>query len=204
MSARAASLALFVLLGAAPHAAAAPLEASRELLAALRTQGRAEATLRYTVAGLPGEPAAAIRATLALEPPDRARLDVRTTGETIVVRADGGEWLDPAGGQLVRLSSGRVAPALRWWRVLLGGAGPVRERRDSPGRFWLVLPAQGTAPADSALVQLDARGLPARLELPGSDGPTLLRLSDWRFLRAKGRAAFTLTAPPGVVEVTLP
>ncbi len=185
-------------------ASAAPLEASRALLAGLRSKGRAEATLRYTLEGVPGEPGRPIRGTLALEPPDRARLDVATTGETIAVRADGGDWLDPAAGQLVRLSPARVAPALRWWRVLLGGGGEVRERRDSPGRWWLILPARAGVPADSALVQLDAQGLPARLDLPSGDGPALYRLSSWRFLAAKGASAFTLKAPPGVVEVRLP
>lgn len=183
---------------------AAPLESSRALLTAMRRSGRAEAALRYTLTSIPGEPATVIRGRLALEPPDRARLDVITTGESIAVRADGGEWLDPAGGQLVRLSPERVAPALRWWRVLLGDAGTVRERRDSPGRFWLVLPAQGATPADSALVQFDSRGLPARLELTGDAGATVFRLTEWRFVKARGRAAFTIAPPPGVVEVTLP
>lgn len=201
---RSVAVLLALLVGSSVAAEAAPLESSRALLAALRKQGRAEATLRYTLAGLPGEPGLAIRASLALEPPDRARLHVITTGETIAVRADGGEWLDPAGGQLVHLSPDRVAPALRWWRVLLGAGGEVRERRDSPGRYWLMLPARAGTPADSALVHLAPSGLPRTLELPADDGATVFHLTDWRFLPAKGDRAFRLQAPPGVVEVTLP
>lgn len=180
------------------------LESSRALLAQMRAKGRAEAALTYTLAGLPGEPPRTIRGRLALEPPDRARLDVGASGEAIAVRADGGDWLDPAAGQLVRLSPARIAPALRWWRVLLGAAGEVRERRDGPGRWWLLLGGGPGLPADSALVELDASGLPVRLELPALDGPTVYRLSRWRFMPARGRAAFTLTAPPGVTEVRLP
>ncbi len=182
----------------------APLESSRAMRAALTSKGRAEAVLRYTLAGMPGEAGREVRARLALEPPDRARLDVRGTGEIVTVRADGGDWLDPAAGQLIRMSPARVAPALRWWRVLLGSGTGVRERRDSPGRWWVILPARAGEAADSALVQLDARGLPVRLELPEAEGGTVYRLSEWRFLAARGESGFTLRAPPGVVEVRLP
>lgn len=204
MSSRAIPLLLVLAASLLASPPASALESSRALLSSLRAKGRAEATLRYTLPGFPGDPVQEIRGTLALEPPDRARLDVATTGEVIAVRADGGDWLDPAAHQLVRLSPQRVAPALRWWRVLLGSGGEVHERRESPGRWWLVLPARAGAPGDSALVQLDARGLPARLELPSDAGPTLFRISGWRFVAAKGAAGFRLALPPGTVEVRLP
>ena len=68
---------------------AAPLEASRALVRSLAERGRAEATLRYLVASAPGSAPRSVHATLALEPPDRARLDVPATGEKITLRGDG-------------------------------------------------------------------------------------------------------------------
>ena len=141
--------------------------------------------------------------TLALEAPDRVRLDMSGTGERLVARGDGGEWLQPATKQLLRFGAGQASPALRWWRVLLGEAAGVRERRIAPRRYVLV---QGAAAgfADSATVWLDARGLPARLDLPGGDGVMTYRLSGWRFARARGPAGFRLTAPAGFETVDLP
>jgi hypothetical protein len=185
-------------------APAAALEASRALLARVGSGGRAEAALRYALPGFPGEPARPVQASLALEPPDRARLEVAATGEQVTVRADGGEWLQPAARQVVRLSPARVAPALRWWRVLLGGGAGVREERLGARHYRLVLPAHAGAAADTAEVRLDARGLPVRLDLREAGGPLVLRLSGWRFPRARGVAGFTLTAPPGYAEVRLP
>ena len=82
---------------------AAPLESSRALVRSLAQRGRAEATLRYVVASAPGSAPRSVRATLALEPPDRARLDVPATGEKITLRGDGGEWLQPSMKQLIKL-----------------------------------------------------------------------------------------------------
>ncbi|HEV2106400.1 MAG TPA: hypothetical protein VGU27_11805, partial [Candidatus Eisenbacteria bacterium] len=172
-------------------------------LAGLARGGRAEATLRYELPGPPGAPPRPIRATLALERPTLARLDVRTTGESVTLRADGGEWLQPAARQLVRLQPAQAIAALRWWRVLL--AGGAEEQRLGPAEYRLLVPGTPEAPADSADVRLDARGLPERLALAdGLGGEQVYRLSGWRFGRARGEAAFRLAAPAGWDVVDLP
>jgi hypothetical protein len=130
------------------------------------------------------------------------RLDLAGTGERLAARADGGEWLQPATKQLLRFGPRHAAPALRWWRVLLGDVGGVRERRVAPRRYVLVQRDEAGL-ADSATVTLDARGLPVRLELPG-DGAPAYRLSGWRFTRPRGPAGFRLAAPPGYEQVELP
>lgn len=181
---------------------AAPLESSRALVRSLAQRGRAEATLRYVVASAPGSAPRSVRATLALEPPDRARLDVPATGEKITLRGDGGEWLQPSMKQLIKLRPRHAVAALQWWRVLLGDGAGVRERRLPLGGYRLITTA---GQADSADVWLDARGLPARLELPdGTGGRAVYRLAGWRFARARGEAGFRLTTPSGFVPVDMP
>ena len=181
---------------------AAPLEASRGLVRSLAARGRAEATLRYAVASSPGAAPRSVHATLALEPPDRARLDVPGTGEKITLRGDGGEWLQPSMKQVVKLRPRHAVAALQWWRVLLGDGAGVRERRLAQGGYRLVTTA---GHADSADVWLDTRGLPARLELPdGTGGRAVYRLSGWRFARARGEPAFHLATPAGFVPVDMP
>ena len=131
------------------------------------------------------------------------RLDVSATGERLVAGADGGAWLQPATKQLLRFGPEQAAPALRWWRVLLGASEGVRERRVAADRYVLVL-AERTGVADSATVWLDSSGLPRRLQVGGEDDALEYRLSGWRFLRAHGAGAFRLTAPAGYETVDLP
>jgi hypothetical protein len=185
----------------APPAAA--LESAAGLKQALRRAGRGEATLRYELPGVGGAPRA-VHATLALELPDRARIDVASTGEHIVVRADGGEWLQPATRQLVRFPARQAALALMWWRVLLGSEPSARERRLGAGHYEVSLPTSGGQPADSAEVVLDGRGLPARLTLGGGESAVVYRLGAWHFGRARGAQGFRLSAPAGYESVDLP
>lgn len=181
---------------------AAPLESSRALVRALARQGHAEATLRYAVPSVSAGAPRSVSATLAVEPPDRARLDVLATGERITLRQDGGEWLQPQMKQVVKLRPRHAVAALQWWRVLLGDGAGVRERRLPQGGYRLVTTV---GRADSADVWLDRKGLPARLELPdGSGGHAIYRLAGWRFSRARGEAAFHLTTPAGYVMVEMP
>jgi outer membrane lipoprotein-sorting protein len=194
---------------ASTPARAAALESTRALASGLARTGRAEATLSWTVVGPPGSPARSMRGTLAVEPPDLARLDVAGSGERVTLRADGGEWLQPELKQFVRLTPRHSVAAMRWWRLLAGstsaGAGGYDERKLAPGHYRLLVPATPAADADSADVWLDAGGLPARLTLAdGMGGESGYRLSGWRFTRAKGATAFRLTAPPGVETVELP
>ena len=186
---------------------AASLEATRALAAGLARTGRAEATLSWSVQGPPGSAAEALHGMLAVEPPDRARLDVAGTGERITLRADGGEWLQPRLKQFVRLNARHSVAAMRWWRLMAGSAGApgVSERRIGLGHYRLLVAATPAAEADSADVWLDVHGLPARLALAdGLGGESGYRLAGWRFTRARGERAFRLTAPPGVETVEMP
>ncbi len=193
---------------------AAPLESTRGLVAQLRRSGRAEAVLGWTVAGPPGRAAETRSGRLALEPPSLARLDVQATGESITLRDDGGEWLQPSLKQLVRLSPRHSVAAMRWWRLLAstggggsgaGGAAQVKESRLAPRRYRLVVSGDVSSAADSAEVWLNARGLPARLVLAdGEGGRQAYRLSGWRFMRARGAPAFRVSLPSGMESVELP
>jgi hypothetical protein len=145
-----------------------------------------------------------LRGTLALEPPDCARLDVRG-GESITMRAEGGEWLQPALKQMLRLGPESAGNALVWWRVMLDPKGSgIVERPLGPGRFLLVRMAASESGEDSAWVTLGAHGLPSRLEISaGEDGRVAYRLGAWRFTARRGRAAFRLSAPSGFEVVDL-
>lgn len=199
----AALLALALAFGLPAAARPAELQASARLARELGAARRAEVTLRWELPGAPGSPPRPMSGTLALEAPDRVRLDMPGTGERLVARGDGGEWLQPATKQLLRFGAGQAAPAIRWWRVLLGEAAGVRERRVAPRR-WVLVQRDAAGFADSATVWLDARGLPARLELPGGDGTMTYRLGGWRFVKARGPAAFRLSAPAGYETIELP
>lgn len=197
-------LAALALVFAPSGAPAAGLQASAALTRALARGGRAEATLRYLTTGMSGTPRA-VHATLALEPPDRVRMDVSASGEKLVARADGGEWLQPATRQLLRFPARRSAAALRWWRVLLATSGTARERKVSDGRFVVTLLGEHGVAVDSAEVWLDAHGFPARLVVPAGDpDAAVYRLGSWRFMRARGESAFRLAAPRGFEVVDTP
>ena len=197
-------LALACAAGPRPTAAAPALEATRALVAGLGRGGRAEVTLRWSVAGGPGAAPRRMRGTLAIEPPDRARLEVPATGERITLRADGGEWLQPSLHQMMLLKSRHSVAAMRWWRLLAGGEG-ASEYRLATRRYRLLIPARAGLAADSAEVTLEANGLPAKLELDdGAGGLQSYELSAWRFTNARGAAAFRIAAPAGTETVELP
>jgi outer membrane lipoprotein-sorting protein len=185
-------------------ARATALESTHALLAGLSRTGRAEALLSWSVPGPPGSLSQSMSGTLALEPPELARLDVRGTGERITIRNEGGEWLQPALKQFVRLTPRHSVAAMRWWRLLGSGTGAT-ERKLAPRRFRLTIEGTPSASADSADVWLDARGLPSRLELfDGMGGKQVYRLAAWRFAKPKGAASFTQVPPPGVEVVEMP
>lgn len=204
---RAALVAIALASLAAPGAwsatAASGLQSSAKLSQRLRASGRAEVTLRYTLAATPGGKDREVSGALALEPPDRVRLDVSSTGERLVASAEGGAWLQPATKQLLRFGPQQAAPALRWWRVLLGAGDGVRERRVAADHYVLVL-TERTGVADSAAVWLDPAGLPKRLVVGGGEDALEYRLAGWRFMHARGASAFRLTAPAGYETVDLP
>ena len=191
--------------GAARSGAGAPLATARALARAMKGGRSAEAAVSYQLADPMGGPARAMRGRVKVESPDRVRLDFAAGGERIALRGDGGEWLQPAAKQLLRISSERAGSALLWWRVLLPESGEsFREDTLRAGVFRL-------APRDSAAspvrikVRLDAAGLPVELAVDGmSDQPVVYRLSGWKFSPGRGAAAYRLSAPAGFTIVDLP
>jgi hypothetical protein len=178
---------------------------ARALAAQLEKSGRAEALFeRSTVDPLSGKPRT-VKGRIALEPPDRVALELPASGERITVREDGGEWLQPRLSQMIVLGGDRASAAMRWWSALLPSAGDAFVARDLGGGRWLlVAPARRGWAADTARVTLDGRGLPARLEITESESaPTVYRISNWRFSRPRGRAAFVLQAPAEYEVVNL-
>jgi hypothetical protein len=184
----------------------APLEAAKALAERLGGTGRAEAQLeRRALDAFTGKWRSS-RGRVALEPPDRALLEFPATGERVALRGDGGEWLQPGLGQMLRLGPANAAAARRWWELLLPGAGDrFVEQRLGPGQFAVVRRSEGAGDADTARVTLDAQGLPAQLEyrMPGADRVEY-RMRAWKFPRARGRAAFVIHPPDSLQIVELP
>lgn len=201
-------LSLLATLGLFPAAAPASdtLESARGLAARIRTAGRAEARIeRRALDPFTGR-WRSVRGRVALEPPDLALLEFPATGERLALRGDGGEWLQPALGQMLRLGPENAAAARRWWGLLLPATGGgFTERPLGGGRYALVrTQASGNAP-DTAWVALDSRGLPARLEHRDPGGGRIeYQLSGWTFPRPRGRPGFVLAAPDSLEIVDLP
>lgn len=182
------------------------LAATRALVAKLSALGRGEASITVTQSDPMGGPDQVQTGRLALEPPDRVRLDFPATGERVALRGEAGEWIQPQADQMVRLGREQAEMAAWLWEVLMkGGTGGFRERPAGPRRHALVPRDPEAGLPESITVELDARGLPARIEfaeLPGAS--TRYRFRDWRFMRPRGPAAFTLTAPRGYTVVEVP
>lgn len=197
--------------GAAPakrapttRAAATPsLASSRAMLARLEASGRAIASFQHSQPDPFGDGAREQRGTLAIEPPDRTRLDF-ASGESVTLRSEGGEWLQPELGQMLRLGAGQVEAARRWWSLLLpGAASRFTEKNLAKNRFLVI--ARGDGAADSAWVTLGADALPSGLRFRGVDGEFVeIRFTQWKFSKARGRAAFVLEPPAGIDVIELP
>jgi outer membrane lipoprotein-sorting protein len=198
-------LATFALLAClAPGAIAGEsLVCTRTLLQKLAAAGRAEVRLVQTSESDAG--VATQRASLALEAPQRLRLEYPSTGERIALRADGGEWLQPAARQMLILRGDRAENARALWRMLEAGGGErFSERPLGSGRFELVARGAGGSVPDSVWVDVGGDGLPTRLESRMGDVRWTMRFSAWRFGRARGRSAFVLRAPAGYETVEMP
>ncbi len=207
--ARSALLLLVALLstgGTGRADAAAGLAATRVLVARLAAAGRAEATVIITRPDPLGGVSNVQRGTLALEPPDRVRLDFPGTGERLAVHGDEGEWVQPAMRQLVRIQRDQVALAAWLWDVFLHGGGDRFIEREIGARRFVLEPREPhSGLPDRVTLRLDARGLPSGLEIDdaAADGASY-RFSGWRFRRARGDSAFVLRPPPGYAVVDLP
>jgi len=196
------------MLGLFPAAAGArdTLESARGLAARFRTAGRAEARVERRARDAFTGRWRSIQGRVALEPPDRALLEFPATGERLALRGDGGEWLQPALGQMLRLGPENAAAARRWWELLIPGAGGgFIERPLGAGRYAVVRTEETGSGADTAWVVLDSRGLPARLEHRDPGGGRIeYRLRGWTFPRARGRAGFVIAPPDSLEIVDLP
>jgi len=184
--------------------AAAPV-ATRTLVARLEKSGRGEVRLTQTTPDPTGGPARVDRGTLALEPPDRARIEYPGTGETLTARADGGEWLQPAARQMLRLRPEQAAEAARIWAILVGGGDAFVERKLGARRYALLPREPGAAAVDSAWIEVDAAGLPTRADLFSEAlGKVTVVFAGWTFGRPRGDTAFRLSAPEGFEVIAFP
>jgi len=191
---------------AAPPSAPPPkLESARVLRAKLAASGRAEVNVVHTLADdMGGSPPR--HARLALEPPDRVRLEFADDGECLTMRGDGGEWLQPSAHQLLLLPAGQIEVGARLWNVLLAGSGPWKETREAKGRYAIVPetgPTDDPAPFTKLTIVLGSDGLPLRLTAINGNQQLELRFSGWRFTNPRGQSAFRLVAPAGVTTVPL-
>lgn len=197
-----------LVLGLAGNAAlaAGQLAATRSLVSKLSGAGRGQAAFTMNQTDPMGGPDLVQRGRIALEPPDRVRLDFTATGERIALRGDGGEWVQPSAHQMVRLEREQAGMAAWLWEVFLrGGTTGFTERARGSGRFLLAPRDRGVGLPEGITVLLDARGLPAEIEYAEPGGAvTRYRFRSWRFMRARGPRDFTLTAPRGYATVDLP
>ena len=179
-------------------AAAAPAPvSSRTLSARLAKAGRGEAKFVERVTDPLGDPRER-SGKVALEKGQRVRLDYGSQGEALTLRPDGGEWLQPDLGQMIRLGPAG-SEVTRIWQLLVGGGGAGLVERPRGTRKWTLIPAPGEALADSAYIDLDTSGLPVRLVVfLGPEQWIEYRFQAWRFLAARGRSAFVLTPKPGM------
>lgn len=199
-------LALALAVVAAPAPAETGLRSTRALVAKLAAAGRGECGITVTVADLLGGPDRVDRGRLALEPPDRARLDFPATGEKLAVRGDGGTWVQPTARQVIRMTAEQVGLAAWLWEAFMkGGQSEFSERAQGGGRYELVPREEASGLPDRVTIAIDGRGLPATIEFEEAGGGlTRYRFEGWRFRAARGAAAFRLATPAGYTEVTMP
>jgi len=198
-------VALALLASPATGSGRPPLQSTKGLLARLHAAGRAEAAVETTVEDLLGGAPRTVRGRLALELPHRARLDF-PEHESLTLREDGGDWLQPRTRQLLRSGPESAVAAMRWSAVLLASGADEFHERPLGGRGFELSPAGAdSAQGERQRVWLGADGLPRRLEIVSPGGERrAYRLSGWRFSRARGSAAFVLRAPAGYEVVDLP
>lgn len=210
---RLASLAALALALVLPHTARAEaprpaggLVSTRALVAKLSAVGRGEVSITVTLTDPMGGPDHVQAGRLALEPPDRVRLDFPATGERVAVRGEAGEWIQPQAHQMVRLGQEQAGMAAWLWEILMkGGTGGFTERSTGPRRHALTPRDREAGLPEGIVVELDAAGLPARIEFIESPGvSTRYRFRGWRFSRPRGTAGFTLSAPRGYTVVAVP
>jgi len=188
-------------LAPAARAATAPTSA-RPLIDRMTKAGRAEARVVLTVSSA-GDSASSRRATLALEPPDRLRLDYAVDGERLTARGDGGEWLQPELRQMLTMSAAQARQAAALWDVVRSRGSSFTERRLGTRRWRLTMTDPG-AESESLVVTVGPDRLPSRIETQVGDLHWTIRLSGWRFTAPQGREGFVLHAPAGYEVMAMP
>ncbi len=196
-----AVLAVVALASASAPRADAGLSATRELVRRLAV-GRGEVAIAQRETDALGEVGPPRHGTLALEPPDRLKLAL-VGGEVLTVRRDGGEWLQPTLGQMIRFGAGGAGAATHLWGLLLGRAtGAVETPRAASG--WSLRFDSEDSALDSVHVDLGPDRLPRRIVAwPAAGGRFEARLSGWKFGRAAGAKGFSQRAPRGIEVVPL-
>lgn len=196
---------LATLLGPGAAGAERASAAGAGLVERLNATGRAEARIERRAPDPFGGVEQHAIGRLSLESPDRARLDFERTRESVTLRANGGEWLQPELRQMIRFGPVSARVGLRWWNVMLGRSGvSYEERALGGGRYLLLLSSVPGAAADSAWVTVGGDRLPQLLEVAEADGAHVsYRLDRWRFTAPRGAAAFVLRAPVGFETVDM-
>jgi hypothetical protein len=192
--------------GAARAPATPDLTATRALVKKLKATGRGEASITVVQSDPLGGPDHVQAGRLALEPPDRVRLDFPATGERVTLRGNGGEWIQPQARQMLRLEREQASMAAWLWEILLlGGTSGFGERVAGPRRFVLEPRDREAGLPGAITVEIDSFGLPVQIEFAELAGATTrYRFKGWRFVRPRGPAGFTLTAPRGYATVEVP
>lgn len=202
MRARAFALLALAALAASAHADSPATGALDPFFARLKSSGRAELHIVRETRGPHG--AVSEPGRVALEPPDRVRLEFTRTGERVTLRNDGGEWLQPELKQCVHLGPERARAALEWWDLLLGRDRAAFQQHALEKSRVLLVHAQPDLPPDSVWVALDGASLPARIDVRPADAEReSYKLSGWKFAHARGRADFVLATPAGYESVDL-
>ena len=201
MSRLAFAVACLLACGGAAVAGEAPT-AVQPLMARMTRAGLAEAHVVVGVAAGKEAPSNR-RGTIALEPPDRIRLDYKDGGEILTARGDGGEWLQPELGQMLTMSPEQARRAAALWAVMHSRSSSYVERKLGPSSWRVTIQQEGGDP-ESLTVTVGSDHLPSKIETHVGDMHWTIQMSSWHFAKARGRQAFVLHAPVGTEVMPMP
>jgi outer membrane lipoprotein-sorting protein len=199
---RASLLATALLACWAALAAADAPTAVQPLMSRMSRAGRAEAHVTIRVA-TGDEAATSRRGTVALELPDRMRLQYTDSKEALTARGDGGEWLQPGLGQMLTMSAEQAQRAASLWQVMRSRSSSYVEKKLGPSSWRVTIQEEG-ADAESLTVTTGADRLPSKIETRVGDLHWTIQMSGWRFSKARGKEAFVLHAPAGYEVMPMP
>jgi outer membrane lipoprotein-sorting protein len=169
---------------------------SRRLMTRLEHAGRLEAAVVQVTPDPLGGPTVERGGRLAIERPERVRIDYRD-GERVTLRDDGGEWLQPRLQQMLAFDADAAGAVASAWNLLLGHDATLATRV-AGARTWRLVPAShADGLPDSVEVELDRAGMPRRMTAWTGEATLTFRISAWRAAAPLGRRGFVLAAPPG-------